>query len=388
MEADILAWKRPGIQSKNENVNKQNGVIEVESTRSVNSVTLNRQESISKTNDLPDQDTLSESSNKPRSYKESKTVPEDTEDNKDDKIIINHSTKNINNSINGSTLQLFFPKRDKPDDIAEMPPPPTHLLDDSIVNDDVHNESYIENPGQSDPITDTADDIRMTPELDTDTNTQSQKIPTTPKSYEDQDEDRTNMPYITSPIRNINKNNDDDDDDDEIQLVVSKRGDTALSPVRKGLNQYTNGSPIRTASEHYIKGSPVRNTAQLKSPTSAASPARYQSPFMSRLFHLAQSSNSRDSKGSISSAHHITVRPKPSESASSITSARDNNIHMSLLENPLQKRPSKFVEEPSMSTIEVSGVMPQPHFKKPKTMSLRKVRFYFFIITRVTKNDI
>lgn len=384
-------------------------MIEVKSTRSVNRVSLNRQESISKMNDLPDQDTLSESSNKPRIYRESKTVSEDDEKDGDDEIIINPSTKNIDNSTNGLTLQLYsegssvkedsvqpeasddeessdlytapelrllFCKKDKPNDITEIPSP-THPLADSTITDDIHNESYIRIPGQSDTITNTEDNTRRTPELDTETNTQSQKIPTTPKSYED--EDGTNTPFITSPIRHINNN--DDDDDDEIQLVVSKRhfeDNTALSPARKALNQYTNTSPIRTASERYIQGSPVRNSTQLESPTPTASPARYQSPFMSRLFRLAQSPNSRDSKGSVSS--YITVRPKPSESSNSITSAKDNNIRMSLFDNPAQKRHIELVEEPRMFAIEVSGVMPQPHFKKPKSMSLRKVNFIFNLI--------
>lgn len=369
-------------------------------------------------NDLPDQDTLSESSNKPSIYKERKTVSEGDENDEDGETIIEPSTKNIDNSTNGLTLQLhsegnsvkedslppeasddeessdlytapelrlLFRKKDKPDDITEIPSP-THPLADSTTTDDIHNESYKQNPGQSDTITNTEDDTRRTPELDTETNTQSQKIPTTPKSYEDEYEDGTNTPCITSPIRHINNN--DDDDDDEIQLVVSKRhfGDNAaLSPARKALNQYTNTSPIRTASERYIQGSPVRNSTQLKSPTSNASPVRYQSPFMSRLFQLAQSPNSRDSKGSVSS--YITVRPKPSESVNSTTNEKENNIRLSLFENPAQKRRIELVEEPRMSAIEVSGVMPQPHFKKPKSMSLRKVDFIFQPVNyyRITK---
>ncbi|KAG2231063.1 hypothetical protein INT48_007574 [Thamnidium elegans] len=325
--SDILAWKRPVVESKNENVSKQNGVIEVESIRSVNDVSLNRQESISKMNDLLDEESG-----------DFHIAPE---------------------------LRLLFCKKDQPDNITEIPLP-THPLADSTVTDAVHKEPDIQNPGQSDIITDITDDIRRTPELDTETNTQSQKIPTTPKSYDDKDQ--TNTLCTISPIRHINSDNDDDDDDDEIQLVVPKRrlgGDTVLSPVRKALNQYTSCSPIRTASEHYINGSPNRNSTQLKSPTPTASPARYQSPFMSRLFQLAQSSNSRDSKGSISSTHFITVRPKPSESTNSTTSAKDNNIRMSLLENHPQKRPRELVEEPRMSNIETNSVSNIPAIIAP-----------------------
>ncbi|KAI9363671.1 hypothetical protein BD770DRAFT_440127 [Pilaira anomala] len=217
----------------------------------------------------------------------------------------------------------------------------------------------------------------ITPELDTQSNTQSQNVPSTPKALGDEE-------VISSlPVSPKHHHQPEiDDDEDEIQLFVPKHhyqpdsNKFTVSPVRASVTQ----SPIRTASIHYT--SPNRNLTQpplILSPIrpqttttttttleNTSPPKPYQSPFMARLFKLTQTSGSNEDP-----KNFITVRPKPSESTSSITSARDNDYNMNLLENKNKKRPF----EPDSESIEVSDAIPQPpHLKKSRTLNLRKTK--------------
>lgn len=219
----------------------------------------------------------------------------------------------------------------------------------------------------------------ITPELDTQSNTQSQNLPSTPKAL-DGDDVSPSLPV--SPKHHHQP--EIDDDEDEIQLFVPKHhyqpdpNKFTVSPVRAPINQ----SPIRTASIYYT--SPNRNLTQpplILSPTrpqatttttleNTSPPKPYQSPFMARLFKLTQTSGSNEDP-----KNFITVRPKPSESTSSITSARDNDYNMNLLENKSKKR----LFEPASESIEVSDAIPQPpHLKKSRALNLRKVSLLLF----------